>query len=262
MALIPIFVRVRATPNFVSCLGGLSGLVAAWFYFHYQSNTACFLGLLFMIVWHIFDGADGQLARQTGQTSPLGFVIDGVCDYATFIFVYVALALALSDIQGSGVWFIVVTAGIFHAIQAAAFEMNREFYIRWTGNEFSELSLQQTPELSASETANVITKRYKSIQEYFRPISSEIEDHLLNSDISAAGQALLRDSYQTHFRTQVIAWSILSANNRTIAIFVFCVIGQPLWYFIYEITFLTLVLWMLTGLNGRAQTAFAHELGL
>ncbi len=262
MALVPFFIKARFTPNFVSCLGALSGLTAAWFYFSFENPVACLLGLVFMIGWHIFDGADGQLARQTGQTSPLGFVIDGVCDYATFIFVYVAIALALSDVYGNNVWIIVVSAGVFHAIQAAAFEMQREFYIRWTGDEVYAHLSEKLDDVCSSATANFIAQIYKYVQEYFRPLSCELEEHLRNSEMDKARQSLTQVSYQTHFRKHVLAWSILSANNRTIAIFLFCLIGQPLWYFIYEMTFLTLVLLVLVKLNRKAQLKFAQELGI
>lgn len=262
MALIPLFIKMRVTPNFVSCMGALSGLAAAWFYFHFENPVACALGLFCMVGWHVFDGADGQLARLTGQTSPLGFVIDGVCDYATFIFVYVALALALSEQYGSGVWFIIVTAGVFHAIQAAAFEMQREFYIRWTGNDVYEHLSEQADDICSSATANFIATTYKAVQEYFRPLSCAAEESLRGSISDDAGQKLAQESYRANFRIPVVTWSILSANNRTIAIFLFCIIGQPLAYFVYEIIVLTLALLVLTQLNKKAQASFAQTMGL
>ena len=262
MALIPLFIKTRVTPNSVSCMGALSGLAASWFYFHYENPIACLFGLFFMFGWHVFDGADGQLARLTGQTSPLGFVIDGVCDYATYIFVYVALALALTETYGTDVWFVVVTAGVFHAIQAAAFEMQREFYIRWTGDDVYTHLSEQTEDACPPGTANFIATLYKSVQEYFRPLSCTIEENLRTSITDDARKNLSQDSYRACFRKHVVAWSILSANNRTVAIFLFCIIGQPLAYFIFEITLLTLLLLVLVKLNRNAQVAFAQKLGL
>jgi phosphatidylglycerophosphate synthase len=261
-ALIPLFIKLRTTPNSVSCMGALSGLAAAWFYCDFANPLACVLGLLCMIGWHVFDGADGQLARQTGQTSPLGFVIDGVCDYATFIFVYVALALALSLEYGPGVWFIVVSAGACHAIQAAAFEMQREFYIRWTGDEEYAQCLERTDEPSASTTVNIIARSYSVLQEIFRPLPFELESRLKEASLTGERRIRAQKNYQSNFRSIVVKWSLLSANNRTIAIFVCCISGQPLAYFVFEIVILSLTMFGLLKMNKSAKNAFAAQLDL
>lgn len=261
-ALIPLFIKLRITPNSVSCMGALSGLAAAWFYYQFDDPFACVIGFLFMAGWHVFDGADGQLARQTGQTSPLGFVIDGVCDYATFIFVYVALALAMSVEYGAGVWFIVVSAGACHAIQAAAFEMQREFYIRWTGDEEYTRNLEGADEPPASATANVIARPYRVLQEIFRPLPFELERRLKEASLTGERRIQAQKNYQSNFRTVVVRWSLLSANNRTIAIFLFCIAGQPLAYFVFEIVILSLIMLGLLKMNARARSAFAAQLDL
>lgn len=48
-----------------------------------------------MVVWHILDGVDGQLARLTNRQSEFGKVIDGLADNVTFVSVYFGLGLAL-----------------------------------------------------------------------------------------------------------------------------------------------------------------------
>ena len=40
------------------------------------------IGFAFMLLWHVVDGADGDLARMTGRASATGELVDGVCDYA------------------------------------------------------------------------------------------------------------------------------------------------------------------------------------
>jgi phosphatidylglycerophosphate synthase len=256
MALIPLFIRMRISPNTVSCLGALSGFTAAWFYFHYDNPVACLLGFVFMAGWHVFDGADGQLARRTGQVSPSGFIIDGICDYATFIFVYVALGLALSPSFDLNVWGILIAAGVCHAIQAAAFEMQREFYIQHT--KVSHPQDQSDSGKATSSTATLIARGYRAVQQPFRPFSYATEQRLRNgTDNNLATQA-----YRIHFRKAVLGWSLLSANNRTIAIFIFCLIGQPLAYFVYEIGVLSFLLVGLIIWNKKAEAAFKLHLNL
>lgn len=262
MALIPFFIRARITPNMVSCCGALSGLVAAFCYYNFESAVACILGFLFMLGWHVFDGADGQLARQTGQCSPIGFVIDGICDYATYIFVYVALALALSETMGNQVWFLVVGAGICHAIQAAAFEMQREHYLHWTthGTPQTTPTCQVETKDAASAVGSVIEHGYRFLQELFRPLTFKMEAEVGERREQGLEPTAVATAYKSQFRNVVLRWSLLSANNRTFAIFVFCIAGYPLGYFIFEVSVLTLVLFGLLSNNAKARNAFMKSL--
>jgi len=261
-ALIPVFIWARITPNMVSCLGALSGFAAAFCYYNFQSTTACLAGFLFMVGWHVFDGADGQLARLTGQCSPLGFVIDGVCDYATFIFVYVALALALSTTMGHQVWILVVGAGICHAIQAAAFEMQREHYIHWTthGAPKETPNCEVESKDAASAVGSMIERCYRFTQELFRPLSFQTEQEVAAKVKQGLSAKYVADSYKTHFRKVVLRWSLLSANNRTLAIFIFCLAGYPLGYFIYEAALLSLALVGLLRLNKSSRSEFMEAI--
>lgn len=264
MALIPFFIRTRITPNMVSCLGALCGLIAAFFYYNYESTAACVCGFAFMIGWHVFDGADGQLARQTGQCSPIGFVIDGVCDYVTYISVYVALALSLSITLGNEVWFLVVGAGACHALQAAAFEMQREHYIHWAthGTPQTTSACQVETRSAVSAVGSLVERGYRFIQELFRPLTFKMETEIAVMIDQGTEPMAIATAYKTNFRKVVLRWSFLSANNRTLAIFVFCFAGYPLGYFIYEVGLLTLVLLGLFGINARARAAFMASLTL
>ncbi|MEQ8510339.1 MAG: CDP-alcohol phosphatidyltransferase family protein [Rhodospirillaceae bacterium] len=264
MALIPFFIHLGITPNTVSIMGALSGVTAAWFYFEYQSTLACILGFVCMIGWHIFDGADGQLARQTGQVSAAGFVIDGVCDYVTFVCVYVALGIALSTSFGNEVWFAVFGAGACHAVQAAAFEMQREFYIRWT-REGGVVARAQVLESKADALnqpgiAGLVARGYKAVQEPFRPIPCALERELIVEHTEQVASGSVSRAYRAHFRSLVLKWSILSANNRTLGIFIFCLLGAPLAYFMYEIIVLNLVLFWLLKSNRSAAMAFKTQI--
>ena len=68
------------TPNTVSVIGGLCIVAAALLYTELSWPVSVVLGLGAHLLWHVFDGADGDLARLTGKTSPRGEMIDGLCD--------------------------------------------------------------------------------------------------------------------------------------------------------------------------------------
>ena len=78
--LVPLFARMRITPNAVSILGMLLGILAGFAYYRYQDLRFAITGFILMIAWHVMDGADGQLARLTHSQSHLGKVLDGICD--------------------------------------------------------------------------------------------------------------------------------------------------------------------------------------
>src|SRR4051795_4096486 len=85
-------VATPATPNAVSVGGGLLIVAAAILYTRLAWPESVLLGFLAHALWHVFDGADGDLARLTGKASPVGELVDGVCDYAGHIVLYVFLA--------------------------------------------------------------------------------------------------------------------------------------------------------------------------
>src|ERR1700741_2754546 len=69
------------------------------------------LGRALHMTWHVVDGADGDLARITGRSSPTGEMVDGLCDYASHIVLYLVLAWLLDFQIGHVAWVITVVAG-------------------------------------------------------------------------------------------------------------------------------------------------------
>src|SRR5258708_5354738 len=124
--LTPLFAAMRIPPNAVSLAGMLFGILAGVAYYHYQNPRYAIAGFILMIAWHVMDGADGQLARLTQSQSQSGKVFDGICDYVTFIAVYTGLAVSLTRQYGDWIWGLAIAAGICHAVQAAAYEVQRQ----------------------------------------------------------------------------------------------------------------------------------------
>ena len=102
--LVPLFAALRVPPNAVSIAGMAFGISAGAAYYAYQDPRCAIAGFILMVAWHVMDGADGQLARLTNTHSQFGKVLDGICDYVTFIAVYVGLAINLSRQYGDRIW--------------------------------------------------------------------------------------------------------------------------------------------------------------
>ena len=254
--LVPLFHRWDIHPNTVSIAGAVSGALAALCYYGYEHLALTLAGFVLMITWHVMDGADGQLARLSGKVTASGYVIDGICDYTTFIFVYIALALRLGEKFGGDIWILVVAAGLSHIVQSAAFELQRAAYNKWArGKAFAPAAAaaaQRATRGQASPFAifRVFATAYDSVQRPFHPIDEDTATRLRAfGEKSPENAAAVGNAYSEAFRTAVLRWSWESANNRTIVIFLACLVGRPILYFLVEVTLLNLALVMLVGMN-------------
>ena len=236
------FAQWHLTPNAVSLTGMLSGVLAAVAYYHYQDLRYAFAGFVLMTVWHIMDGADGQLARLTKSTSQSGKIIDGICDYVTFIAVYVALALALSQTLGSWVWILIVVAGVCHAVQAATYEVQRQEYNFW-GRDQKSAELpnmdQMSPRAGASTPQRLLDTLYGGyVRMQYRAagVMPEARTQLALILREQPQRApAIRRRYREIFAPAVRHWSLLSANYRTLGIFIAATLKVPEYYFGFEI---------------------------
>ncbi len=251
--LVPIFARAGIHPNTVSIAGAAAGILAAVAYYFHAAGGMMFVGLGLMILWHILDGADGQLARLTGKVTPSGFVIDGICDYATFGALYISIALQLMPDSGAGAWLLVGLAAASHAVQSAAFERQRASYIYWT-SKVPAMTPEQLAahdakaEAPGSSTLRGFVSYYDAIQRPFLPIPLEAERRL-REEARAGRAAEVAALYRAIYRPAVLMWSLLSANNRTIVIFITFLVGLPQGYPWFELFALNIILAALVGMN-------------
>ena len=116
------------TPNMVSVTGGCFVVAAAVAYAQPGWPLPAILGMLLHMAWHVVDGADGDLARLTGRSSPTGELVDGICDYASHLVLYVVLAYLLHMQIGPLAWALASASGLSRMIQSNHFEAQRRQY--------------------------------------------------------------------------------------------------------------------------------------
>lgn len=221
--LLPLALRLDIHPNTVSFAGMGCGLLAGLCYWNWQQPGFVLIGFALMVAWHILDGLDGKLARASGKASPLGRVIDGVCDYLAFIFVLLPIALSLPDWQAALT--LALVSGAFHAAQSAWYEGEREAWKRRLAGTF---------EVAARPPGPAIAAPYNWAEARFNRSHRQM-DAALNEN-----PALLQP-YLAATAPLIRQLSILSANNRTIAIAVACLAGNPRLYWYWEIAALTII---------------------
>ena len=232
--------RLGIHPNTVSFAGMGFGALAGAFYWHWQNPAAVVAGFLCMAAWHVMDGLDGKLARASGKASPLGRLIDGLCDYMVFFLVLLPIVLTFDD------WLpvlgLAVVSGLCHAVQSAWYEGEREAWKRRARGVF-----QVEPRRPARFWGE---RLYNSVEARLGGGTRAIDTRL------AAEPALL-ESYLRATAPQLRRLSVLSANNRTIVIALACLLGDPRLYWIWEIAVLSLVALVLARRLRRCETGVA-----
>jgi len=242
--IVNVGVKVGLSPNLVSLVGLGLGVLAAFLYYDLPEPLPVFGAFAAMLGWHISDGADGRLARATGQTSAFGRILDGVCDHLVFSAVYLALAFQIINAGAPiTVWWLVVGAGLSHAVQAAGYEERRQKYQR----RLNGISREMIEEglLTVDGKKSALAAMYDWAQKAVSGRDYGLDEQLVGlrgtEDGDKKAQVLVAKTVP-----MVRAWGLLNANNRTFLIFFFALIGQPIWYFIFEVLVLNLVLlWLL-----------------
>jgi phosphatidylglycerophosphate synthase len=269
--LVPIFARLRVTPNAVSIMGMLFGILSAVAYYRYWDLRFAITGFVLMIAWHVMDGADGQLARFTQSYSYFGKVLDGIVDYVTFLAVYTALALSLSRLHGDWIYALVAISAVCHAIQSASYETQRQEYeyLGW-GKKPQEPPLRNSPERDRDGPPVIrwlfdflhrlvflgLSFPTARINRKFRATMAAA----LQSDPGKA--ALVRQQYRETLAPQIRSWSILSANYRTLGIFIAALFKAPEYYFAFETIGFSVALAVLIWRQSTAHEVLLRRLRL
>lgn len=248
--LTPLFARAGIPPNAVSLTGMAFGILAGIAYYHDQQTGLAVLGFLLMIGWHVMDGIDGQLARLTRTHSEFGKVLDGACDYVTFGAVYIGLALTLSRQHGAWVWVLAAAAGAFHAVQSAIYEVQRQDYNFWGRSQASAAFAEP----AARPQTRAGLSLHRRVADWLLGVYLRVQHVAIGANAGARHRlaelltrsperaAQVRQAYRDVFAPALRRWSIMSANYRTLAIFVFAVFRRPIYYFWFEIVVLSAVL--------------------
>jgi phosphatidylglycerophosphate synthase len=259
------------TPNMVSVFGGLMVVMAGVVYFGIGTYAPVWpwgplLGLVLHMGWHVVDGADGDLARITGKTSPLGELVDGICDYASHIVLYVLLAFVLTRTLGPGwAWFWTLAAGASHIVQSNFVEVQRRFYQYWTyGVPWLNNTARDDKRMFA-EKGGLATILRAVVAGYLRLASGMSRSAMIIDaevtrviDTDPQRLARIRAEVAREQRPLLSFLKLLGPNPRAIVLGAAMLAGSPLWYFLYQ----TLVLNALLAIAVKLEDAAARRVVL
>lgn len=271
--------RTPVTPNAVSVVGGLCVVAAGVVYWRGSAwglgwPWAALCGLALHMAWHVFDGADGDLARLTGKTSPLGELIDGICDYAGHVALYIMLVFVLQRSIGWGwAWFWALLAGASHVAQANFVEVQRRFYQYWTyGVPWLKNATQANAGLFREHTGvswilRGFVSGYLRLAAGMSPHALTIDaavDRALAASRAGEGAALgaIRAEVAREQRPLLRFLTVLGPNPRALVLGASMLAGTPLWYFVYQSLALNALLVLAVRREDAAALRVVSRLGL
>jgi len=245
------FAKLKITPAAVTLLAGVCGVIAGHLYY-YRDLRINMVGMVLHVCSNALDNADGQLARLTRRESRKGRIIDSVADHLVFVSIYLHLVLrCLAQGFSPAIWFLALAAGISHALQGAAADYYRSTYLYFVGNGVRG-ALDSSPELSSDYRKwgwrqkpwdKFLLALYLSFTRQQEMLASQLKklrntaSELFHGQIPSWLELRYRDSAGQMFKW----WGLLMTNSRMFVLFALLFIGQPIYYFWFELVPLNLL---------------------
>lgn len=243
-----LLVPTGISPNAVSVGSLIALLAAAWAFTGLPWPQNALVGLIFMLAWHIVDGADGDLARMTGRASATGELVDGVCDYAGNVVIYFAFVFWLDDTLGGWAWALGWSAGGSHVLQTNHSETQRRLYL-WRAYGIPWLR-------TAAESGDALFRKeswfarwfgfwavgYVRLSAWMSPSANPIDAALAEAQGDPAETERIRALVRRSARTSLVLQKALGGNPKTLIIAGGIALGSPVYYFLTTLIVLNLVL--------------------
>jgi hypothetical protein len=238
------FAHLNVTPASVSLLAGLCGVMAGHLYF-YRNLGINIAGMVLHVCANALDNADGQLARLTHQESRKGRIIDSVADHLGFASIYIHLTLRYAVAGASpAIWLLALGAAISHALQGAAADYYRTAFLYFAGRARTDI-----------DSSSVLRSDYRKLnwrqRAWDKLLLALYINFTLQQEVLAPHLKRLRETANTMFHGQLPGWleqryrdvagqmlrwwRLLMTNTRMLVLFVLLFLGQPVYYFWFEL---------------------------
>lgn len=262
-----VLARTPISPNAVSVIGGICVIAAGIAYAQPDWPASAMLGMALHMAWHVVDGADGDLARITGKSSPFGEMVDGLCDYVSHIVLYFILGWLLAQTIGGAAWAWMLAAGVSHAVQSNHVEVQRRQYQWWV---YATPWLRLSHDAGNSETGK---SPFAALVSGYLQVASGMTPHALRIDAAVeaaqddpARLAAIRDAVRAEAPRLLTICKLLGPNPRAIVLGL-AMIGAglsglgPLYYFMYQAIVLNVLLAASVAMHNAAAKRVAARIG-
>lgn len=235
------------TPNMVSVFGACMVICAAAAYAGLSYPLSAAFGMVLHMGWHVVDGADGDLARLTGRSSPIGEMVDGLCDYLSHVVLYLVMGWVLTRNGGAfggwHAWALVVFAGISHAVQANHVEVQRRQYQYWVyGTPWIRISHEAQDSATSKSAFSSLVSAYLGIATGMTPYALEVDAAVEAARGDRARLNQIAMAVRAEVTPLLLLCKILGPNPRAVVLGLSMFAGTPAWYMIYQSVVLNLLL--------------------
>lgn len=255
------------SPNLVSVSGLLLVWGAAFAYTGLPWPLAFLIGFPLHLLWHVVDGADGDLARLRGTQSATGELVDGVCDYAGHVLLYILLAALLDDWIGGWSWFLASVAGASHIVQTNHAETQRRNYLWWVyGVPWLKHARTRDDEVFRARswfsfTFGWMARLYLHLANAMAPESARVEAAIQAASSDPGRTAEIRALARRELAPTLIYEKIIGPNPRTLILGASMALGSPLYFFLAESILLNLVLLASVRRHNQAARSLVGAIG-
>jgi len=174
------------------------------------------LGFALLIIYSVFDSADGQLARLTDRVTELGRVLDGVGGYVTHAAIYIAICAGVLQRGGSpSIMVLAALAIIANTVQAQMYEYHRHHYATIVVKKFIP---RDDPEKIRASWMRELYRGYLATQRKLNYLHVRVESLIAARSTAGSVREDDRIRYRECFRWPVHGWNLLGDNLRFAAI--------------------------------------------
>ena len=262
-----VLAKTPITPNMVSVVGAGMVIGAGFAYGAPGWPLMALLGMALHMGWHVVDGADGDLARLTGRTSPVGEMVDGLCDYLSHLVLYFLLGGILAKTDGVfGGWHagvLILVAAISHAVQSNHVEVQRRQYQYWVyGTPWLRMSHGQSGSATSQSWASALVSAYIGVASGMTPHALRIDAAVASAKDDPARLAAIAAAVRAESPPLLRMCKILGPNPRAVVLGLSMVLAAtPLWYLLYQAVILNLLLALSLRLHNAAAKRIAAAIG-
>jgi phosphatidylglycerophosphate synthase len=255
------------SPNAVSVVSGLLVVAGAIAYTRIAWPAGVLLGFCCHFLWHVVDGADGDLARMTGRASATGELIDGICDYAGNVVMYFLFAFLLDDRLGAWAWVLAVGAGASHIIQTNHAESQRRSYLWWAHGVPWLKTAENEGGDDLFEGKGWFARYFGFFAEGYVRLAAAMSPGAAAIDRAFAAAAgdeertrRMRAAVRDAAPLSIFLEKTLGGNPKTLIIAAAMALGSPSYYFLTVLIGLNLVLLVSIRHHNRVNRALAARL--
>lgn len=224
--------RTPVTPTMVSLMAVLAGWLSAWLYYQSGRQGMVFdlavLAAFAMLLHSALDSADGQLARLKKMSTPLGRIVDGLCDNLAFGGVYLAICASYWSRSSEfrlRIAALTALAAMSHSVQSSLVEYVRTLYLHCVHGRPDIVDAQPERLRRTSAPGAVATmlravhEVYYSQQRFVLRSTAELEQNIARWRTE---RPLLRQElasrYKASHRPLLPCWALFASNSHKLGI--------------------------------------------